>query len=125
MENVGIFLAIWCSLRTFWYILRLFGIFCGHLVYFAVIWYTYFALIWYTYFAVIWYIPILRSFGIFCGHLVYFAVIWYTYFAVIRYILWSFGIFFPVLVCCTMKNLATLGRPRFIDSFAPGDREAL
>jgi hypothetical protein len=31
-----------------------FGIFCGHLVYFVVIWY------------------ILWSFGIFCGHLVYF-----------------------------------------------------
>jgi hypothetical protein len=24
------------------------------------------------------------------------------------YILWQFGIFFPVLVCCTEKNLATL-----------------
>jgi hypothetical protein len=30
---------------------------------------------------------ILGPWGIFCGH---------------------FGIFFPVLVCCTMKNLATL-----------------
>jgi hypothetical protein len=66
------------------------GIFCGHLVYFVVIWY------------------ILWSFGIFCGHLVYFVVIWY--------ILWSFGIFYgdlvhlfvPVLVCYTKKNLATL-----------------
>jgi hypothetical protein len=36
-----------------WYILRSFGIFYGHLVYFTVIWY------------------ILRSFGIFYGHLVY------------------------------------------------------
>jgi hypothetical protein len=26
----------------------------------------------------------------------------------IWYILWSFGIFFPVLVFCTKKNLATL-----------------
>jgi hypothetical protein len=26
----------------------------------------------------------------------------------IWYILWSFGIFFPVLVCCTEKNLAAL-----------------
>jgi hypothetical protein len=36
----------------------------------------------------------------FYGHLVYFAAIWY--------ILWSSGIFFPVLVCCSKKNLATL-----------------
>jgi hypothetical protein len=27
---------------------------------------------------------------------------------VIWYILWLFGIFFPVLECCTKKNLATL-----------------
>jgi hypothetical protein len=26
----------------------------------------------------------------------------------IWYILWSFGIFLPILVCCTKKNLATL-----------------
>jgi hypothetical protein len=26
----------------------------------------------------------------------------------IWYILWSFGTYFPVLVCCTQKNLATL-----------------
>jgi hypothetical protein len=32
--------------------------------------------------------------------LVYFAAIWYT--------LWPFGIFFPVLVFCTKKNLAAL-----------------
>jgi hypothetical protein len=45
--------------------------------------------------------------GIFYGQLVYFTVNWY--------ILWSFGIFhgylvniFPVLVCNTKKNLATL-----------------
>jgi hypothetical protein len=25
--------------------------------------------------------------------------------------LWLFGIFFPVLVCCTKKNLATLLQP--------------
>jgi hypothetical protein len=33
--------------------------------------------------------------GRFCGHLVYFMVLWYI---------------FPVLVCCTKKNLATLTR---------------
>jgi hypothetical protein len=43
------------------------------------------------YFMAIW--NILQTFGIFYGHLVHFAVIWY---------------FFPVLVCCTEKNLATL-----------------
>jgi hypothetical protein len=45
----------------------------------------------FVYFVVIW--SILWSFGLFCGHLVY---------------LWLFGIFFPVLVWCEMKNLATL-----------------
>jgi hypothetical protein len=30
----------------------------------------------------------------------YFTVIWYIYFMAIWYALWSFGIFFPVLVCC-------------------------
>jgi hypothetical protein len=42
-------------------------------------------------FMVIWYI--LRSFGIFCGRFVYFVVVWYI---------------FPILVCCTEQNLATL-----------------
>jgi hypothetical protein len=44
-----------------------------------------------VYFMAIW--SILRPFGIFYGHSVYFMVIWYI---------------FPVWVCCTMKNLATL-----------------
>jgi hypothetical protein len=38
----------------------------------------------------------------FYGHLVYFIHIWY--------ILWTFGIYTPVLVCYTMKNLATMHR---------------
>jgi hypothetical protein len=46
--------------------------------------------------------------GILNGHLVYFMAIWS--------ILWPFGLFcgyllrvlFPILVCCTKKNLATL-----------------
>jgi hypothetical protein len=59
-----------------------FGIFYGHLAYFMAIWY------------------ILWPFGIFYGHLVYFMAIWY--------ILWQLGIFFPVLECCTLKNLATV-----------------
>jgi hypothetical protein len=44
-----------------------------------------------VYFIAIW--DILRPFCIFCGHLGYLMVIWYI---------------FPVLVCCTKKNLATL-----------------
>jgi hypothetical protein len=44
-----------------------------------------------VYVTVIWHI--LRPFGIFCGHLAYLMVIWYI---------------FPILVCCTKKNLATL-----------------
>jgi hypothetical protein len=35
----------------------------------------------------------LQPFGVFCGNLVYLMAIWYI---------------FPVLVCCTKKNLATL-----------------
>jgi hypothetical protein len=45
------------------------------------------------YFVVIWYI--LWPFALFYVHLVYFMVIQYI---------------FPILVCCTMKNLATLGQ---------------
>jgi hypothetical protein len=30
----------------------------------------------------------------------------------IWYILWLFDMFFPVLVCCTEENLATLARER-------------
>jgi hypothetical protein len=42
-------------------------------------------------FMTIW--SILRPIGIFYGHFVHFVVVWYI---------------FPVLVCCTKKNLATL-----------------
>jgi hypothetical protein len=43
---------------------------------------------------------ILLPFVLFYCHLVYFVAIWNS--------LWLFGMFFPVLVCCTKKNLATL-----------------
>jgi hypothetical protein len=69
------------------------GIFCGHLVYFMVIWY------------ILW--PI----GILCGHVVYlrpigicilwpcglFTANWHMYFVAIRYILWTLGTFFGIL----------------------------
>jgi hypothetical protein len=46
-----------------------------------------------------WYI--LWPFGpLHMGYLVHFVATWYN--------LWYFGLFFPVLVCCTKKNLATL-----------------
>jgi hypothetical protein len=45
-----------------------------------------------------WYF--LRPLCLFYGQIVYFMAIWY--------IMWSFGIFFPVWVYCTEKNLATL-----------------
>jgi hypothetical protein len=48
-----------------------------------------------VYFMAIWYI--ILPFRIFCGNLVYFIFIWYI---------------FPILVCCTKKNLATLPRRR-------------
>jgi hypothetical protein len=44
-----------------------------------------------VYFMADWYI--LETIGKFYGHLVHFLVIWFI---------------FPVLVCCTRKNLATL-----------------
>jgi hypothetical protein len=46
-------------------------------------------------------------FGLFCGNSVYFVAIWYTY---VRY--GYLVIFFPVLVFCTQKNLATLAPMR-------------
>jgi hypothetical protein len=49
----------------------------------------------------------LENVATFYGHLEYFADIW-DYFMTIWYILCSFVIFFPVLVPCTKKNLATL-----------------
>jgi hypothetical protein len=57
-----------------------------------------------VFFTAIWY---------FYGHLVFFTVIWYFYghlvfFTAIWSILRPFGIYFPVLVCFTKKNLATL-----------------
>jgi hypothetical protein len=47
-----------------------------------------------VYFMAVW--NILRPLGIYYGHLV---------------MLWQFGIFFPVLVYCDKKNLATLVCP--------------
>jgi hypothetical protein len=44
-----------------------------------------------VYYLAVW--SILRLFGMFLGHLVYFMIFWYI---------------FPVLVCFTKKNLATL-----------------
>jgi hypothetical protein len=50
-----------------------------------------------------------KCFGmLFYRPLVCFTAIWYLHFIVIWYILGSFGIFFPVLISCTKKNLATL-----------------
>jgi hypothetical protein len=47
---------------------------------------------------IFWYILLTRN--LFYGHFIYFVAIWC--------ILWLFGILFPVLECCTKKNLATL-----------------
>jgi hypothetical protein len=48
----------------------------------------------------------LLPFGLFYSHLVYFVTISYNS--------WSFGTFFPVLVCCAKKNLATLPHYEFL-----------
>jgi hypothetical protein len=66
MANFKTKIPVWVNLGdTFngrWYILRPFGIFCGHLVYFAAIWY------------------ILWPYGIFYGHLVYLEAIYLIHF---------------------------------------------
>jgi hypothetical protein len=56
-----------------------------------------------VYFIVIW--SSSWTFGIFCGHLIYFMVNWYN---------------FPVLVCCTKKNLAALFRCQNVSSITRG-----
>jgi hypothetical protein len=56
----------------------------------------------------------LEDVGKFYGHLVYFTAI-LVYFVAIWYSLWFFGLFFPVLVCCTRQNLATLPLIAFSD----------
>jgi hypothetical protein len=63
MENVGLTVK-----RN---ILSLFGIFCGYLVYFVVIWY----ILWLVGIHILWLvgIHILWLFGIFSGYLVYFS----------------------------------------------------
>jgi hypothetical protein len=50
----------------------------------------------------------MEDFGIFYGHLICLDGIWCISWPFGICILWLFGIFFPVLVCCTNKNLATL-----------------
>jgi hypothetical protein len=91
MEDVGMYiLRPLCLFRAVWYIF-------GHFVYLLVIWYFY---------------------PIFVGNLVYLLVICYicwlllyllviVIFVVFWYI-FGYLVFFPVLVCCTKKNLATL-----------------
>jgi hypothetical protein len=37
-----------------------------------------------------------------------------VYFVTMCFSLWLFGIFFPVLVCCTEKNLATLNETKSV-----------
>jgi hypothetical protein len=54
-----------------------------------------------------WSLPRLKIVDIFYGRLEYFTYIW-DIFMTIWYILCSFDTFFPVLVSCTMKYLATL-----------------
>jgi hypothetical protein len=49
----------------------------------------------------------MEDIGMFYCYLVYFTANW-CYFMAIWYISWSSGIFWPVLVSCTKKNLATL-----------------
>jgi hypothetical protein len=46
--------------------------------------------------------------GIFYGHLAYFTAIWYILWSFDIFYGYIFGIFSPLLVCCTKKNLATL-----------------
>jgi hypothetical protein len=50
----------------------------------------------------------LKDVGILFGNLVYFTAIRYSFVTILD-VLWLFYVFFPVLVRCTEKNLATLG----------------
>jgi hypothetical protein len=59
MDGVGIFYGHFVYFAAIWYSLLLFGILYGYLVYLVVNWY------------------ILWLFGISYGHLVYFSVFWY------------------------------------------------
>jgi hypothetical protein len=54
----------------------------------------------------------MKDVGKFKRHFVYFTAVRYTYCMPIWYILWSFWHIFSVLVCCTKKNLAALGRSK-------------
>jgi hypothetical protein len=110
-EVFGIFCGDLVYFVVIWYILWWFGIFCGDLVYFVVIWYI---LSWFgifcgdlVYFVVIWYI--LSWFGIFCLDLVYFVVIWYilSWFGIFCRDLVYFVVHFSVLVYLYKKYLAT------------------
>jgi hypothetical protein len=77
--------------RDIWSILQPISVFYNQLVYFTTHW------------------CILQPIGVFYNHLVYFTTIWY--------ILWCI---FPVLVCCTKKNLATLVHAgNSMSSFSP------
>jgi hypothetical protein len=57
-------------------------------------------------FKAIW--SILLIFGLFYCYLVYFTAIWYIILLPSGIFCGNFGIFFPILVCCAKKNLATL-----------------
>jgi hypothetical protein len=50
----------------------------------------------------------MQDVGIFYGRVVHFTVFWYILWAFGIGILWQFGMFLPVLVFCSKKNLATL-----------------
>jgi hypothetical protein len=56
----------------------------------------------------------IENLGIFYDHLVFFTAIVGKYFKSIWYILWSFGIFLPILVFCTTKNLAIMRGRRLL-----------
>jgi hypothetical protein len=55
---------------------------------------------------------VMEDVDMFYGHSIYIfygqLVCTYINSIAIRYILWSFGVYIPVLVFCTKKNLATL-----------------
>jgi hypothetical protein len=53
-------------------------------------------------------IPIWVNFREYCNGRCWFILCPFSLFTDNWYLLWSFGIFFPVLICCTKENLATL-----------------
>jgi hypothetical protein len=89
LQDVGKFYGHLVSFTAIWYILLPFGIFCGHLGIFC------------------------GHFGVFCGHFGIFCGHFGKFNGHLVYVV-AMLVYFPVLVCCTKANLATLPTSRTV-----------